>query len=158
MTTSSATTAALRDEQVRLRSLRDEAAIEPDAVATSAPTKATQVIAIYGKGGIGKSATTSNISAALADAGHRVIQIGCDPKSDSTNTLRGGQYIPTVLDTIRTKTRVALEDVVFEGYAGVYCVEAGGPLQAWAARAAALFRRSRCLNNSMSSKIWAWMW
>ena len=51
-------------------------------------------IAIYGKGGIGKSTTTSNISAALAEAGYRVIQIGCDPKSDSTNTLRGNTYLP----------------------------------------------------------------
>jgi nitrogenase iron protein NifH len=84
-------------------------------------------IAIYGKGGIGKSTTTSNISAALAVAGHKVIQIGCDPKSDSTNTLRGGQYIPTVLETLRAKSRVTLEEVVFEGFAGVYCVEAGGP-------------------------------
>jgi nitrogenase iron protein NifH len=84
-------------------------------------------IAIYGKGGIGKSTTTSNISAALAVAGHKVIQIGCDPKSDSTNTLRAGQYIPTVLDTLRTKSKVTLEEVVFEGFAGVYCVEAGGP-------------------------------
>jgi nitrogenase iron protein NifH len=84
-------------------------------------------IAIYGKGGIGKSTTTSNIAAALAVAGHKVIQIGCDPKSDSTNTLRGGQYIPTVLDTLRAKSRVTLEEVVFEGFAGVYCVEAGGP-------------------------------
>jgi nitrogenase iron protein NifH len=90
-------------------------------------SKKLKQIAIYGKGGIGKSTTTSNISAALAEAGHRVIQIGCDPKSDSTNTLRGGRYIPTVLDTLRVKNKVVLEDVVFEGFGGVYCVEAGGP-------------------------------
>lgn len=84
-------------------------------------------IAIYGKGGIGKSTTTSNISAALASAGHKVIQIGCDPKSDSTNTLRGGRYIPTVLDTLREKKTLKPEEVVFEGFGGVYCVEAGGP-------------------------------
>lgn len=84
-------------------------------------------VAIYGKGGIGKSTITSNISAALATAGSRVMQVGCDPKSDSTNTLRGGRYIPTVLDTLREKTRVQADEVVFEGFAGVYCVEAGGP-------------------------------
>lgn len=84
-------------------------------------------VAIYGKGGIGKSTTTSNISAALADAGYKVMQFGCDPKSDSTNTLRGGKYIPTVLDTLREKKNVKPEDVIFQGFGGVYCVEAGGP-------------------------------
>ncbi|MDR3592124.1 MAG: nitrogenase iron protein [Negativicutes bacterium] len=84
-------------------------------------------IAIYGKGGIGKSTTTSNISAALAASGYKVMQVGCDPKSDSTNTLRGGTYIPTVLDTIREGKNVKPADVVFEGFRGVYCVEAGGP-------------------------------
>jgi nitrogenase iron protein NifH len=87
----------------------------------------TKQIAIYGKGGIGKSTTTSNISAALANAGFKVMQFGCDPKSDSTNTLRGGKYIPTVLDTLREKSNVKAEEVVFEGFNGVYCVEAGGP-------------------------------
>jgi nitrogenase iron protein NifH len=55
------------------------------------------------------------------------MQVGCDPKSDSTNTLRGGTYIPTVLDTLREKARVKLDEVVFEGFHGVLCVEAGGP-------------------------------
>ena len=90
-------------------------------------SKKIRQIAIYGKGGIGKSTTTSNISAALADAGYRVMQVGCDPKSDSTNTLRGGKYIPTVLDTLREKADVKVEEVVHEGFGGVYCVEAGGP-------------------------------
>lgn len=89
--------------------------------------KKIKQIAIYGKGGIGKSTTTSNISAALSVAGYKVMQFGCDPKSDSTNTLRGGTYIPTVLDTLREKNTVKPEDVVFEGFNGVYCVEAGGP-------------------------------
>jgi len=84
-------------------------------------------IAIYGKGGIGKSTTTSNISAALSVGGYRVMQIGCDPKSDSTNTLRGGRYIPTVLEMLREKSRVLPEEIIFEGYNGVYCAEAGGP-------------------------------
>ncbi|MDR1159193.1 MAG: nitrogenase iron protein [Syntrophomonadaceae bacterium] len=88
--------------------------------------KLTQ-IAIYGKGGIGKSTTTSNISAALSVAGYKVMQFGCDPKSDSTNTLRGGTYIPTVLDTLREKNVVKPEEVIFEGFNGIYCVEAGGP-------------------------------
>lgn len=89
--------------------------------------KKTKQIAIYGKGGIGKSTTTSNISAALVDAGYKVMQFGCDPKSDSTNTLRGGEYIPTVLDLLRENSRVDAHDAVFQGFGGVYCVEAGGP-------------------------------
>lgn len=89
--------------------------------------KKAKQIAIYGKGGIGKSTTTSNISAALADAGYKVMQFGCDPKSDSTNTLRGGKYIPTVLDTLREKNVVNAREVIHEGFRGVYCVESGGP-------------------------------
>lgn len=84
-------------------------------------------IAIYGKGGIGKSTTTSNISAALSKLGYKVMQFGCDPKSDSTNTLRDGEYIPTVLDTLREKNTVKAREVIFEGFNGIYCVEAGGP-------------------------------
>jgi len=89
--------------------------------------KKIKQIAIYGKGGIGKSTTTSNISAALSTMGYKVMQFGCDPKGDSTNTLRGGSYIPTVLDTLREKSKVNARDVIFEGFNGVYCVEAGGP-------------------------------
>ena len=89
--------------------------------------KTIKQIAIYGKGGIGKSTTTSNISAALVEAGYKVMQFGCDPKSDSTNTLRGGKYIPTVLDTLREKNIVKAHEVIHEGFGGVYCVEAGGP-------------------------------
>jgi nitrogenase iron protein NifH len=67
------------------------------------------------------------LSAALSVAGYKVLQFGCDPKSDSTNTLRGGAYIPTVLDTLREKTVVKAYDVLHTGFNGIYCVEAGGP-------------------------------
>ena len=85
-------------------------------------------IAVYGKGGIGKSTTTSNISAALAEAGYRVIQVGCDPKSDSTTILRGGNDLPTVLDTLREQSKVRIEDISAVGFGGVLCIEAGGPV------------------------------
>lgn len=84
-------------------------------------------IAIYGKGGIGKSTTSSNLSAALSDLGLTVMQIGCDPKSDSTNNLRGGKSIPSVLDAMRSRKRIDISDVVYEGFNGILCVEAGGP-------------------------------
>ncbi|WP_059369175.1 nitrogenase iron protein [Treponema endosymbiont of Eucomonympha sp.] len=89
--------------------------------------KKIKQIAVYGKGGIGKSTTTSNLSAALSEMGLKVMQFGCDPKSDSTNTLRDGKYIPTVLDTLREKVSVKAGDVIFMGFNGIYCVEAGGP-------------------------------
>lgn len=89
--------------------------------------KKLKQIAIYGKGGIGKSTTTSNISAALSDMGYKVMQFGCDPKADSTNTLRDGTYIPTVLDLLREKKTVHASEAIFTGYNGIYCVEAGGP-------------------------------
>ena len=85
-------------------------------------------IAIYGKGGIGKSTTVSNLSAALSDMGYRVMQIGCDPKADSTISLHGKEKIPTVLELVRQKKNdFTLEDMVTIGYGGVVCVEAGGP-------------------------------
>jgi len=89
--------------------------------------KKIKQIAIYGKGGIGKSTTTSNLTAALSKQGFKVMQFGCDPKADSTNTLRDGSYIPTVLDTLREKGSVKAHDVIFQGFNGIYCVEAGGP-------------------------------
>ncbi len=85
-------------------------------------------IAIYGKGGIGKSTTVSNVAAAMAAMGKRVLQIGCDPKADSTRNLTEGHNIPTVLDILREKGDAALEDLVVESTSGVLCVEAGGPV------------------------------
>ena len=85
-------------------------------------------IAVYGKGGIGKSTTVSNISASLADKGMRVMQIGCDPKADSTANLHGGTQIPTVLGLVRERQDgFSLDDMVTIGYKGIVCVEAGGP-------------------------------
>ncbi len=85
-------------------------------------------IAIYGKGGIGKSTTTSNLAAALASRGLKVMQIGCDPKADSTKNLLDGRQIPTVLDQIKCMDdEMTLNDISFKGYGGVVCVESGGP-------------------------------
>jgi len=85
-------------------------------------------IAIYGKGGIGKSTTVSNLAAALADKGYKVMQIGCDPKADSTKCLVKGRRIPTVLDMMREKgDGISLEDVCYLGYKDIVCVESGGP-------------------------------
>jgi nitrogenase iron protein NifH len=85
-------------------------------------------IAIYGKGGIGKSTVVSNMSSALAASGHTVMQIGCDPKADSTRNLTGGVKITTVLDALRDKGDVELDDIVFRSGAGILCVESGGPV------------------------------
>ena len=86
-------------------------------------------IALYGKGGIGKSTTVSNVAVALAKEGYTVMQIGCDPKADSTLLLRGqGENIKTVLDLIREKgNNFTLDEMAVKGECGVICVEAGGP-------------------------------
>ncbi len=86
-------------------------------------------IAVYGKGGIGKSTVTSTLSACLADMGKHVMQIGCDPKADSTFNLLGGQKISSVMDVLLENDGICprLDDIVLRGYKGVACVEAGGP-------------------------------
>ena len=109
--------------------LRAEAAIEPDPVPTKA-TKETQIIAIYGKGGIGKSFTLANLSYMMAQQGKKVLLIGCDPKSDTTSLLFGGRACPTIIETSTKKKLagepVAIGDVCFKRD-GVYAMELGGP-------------------------------
>lgn len=110
--------------------LRNEAAQEPDAPSTAEPTKKTQIIAIYGKGGIGKSFTLSNLSYMMAQQGKRVLLIGCDPKSDTTSLLFGGKACPTIIETSSRKKlageEVRIEDVCFKRD-GVFAMELGGP-------------------------------
>ena len=85
-------------------------------------------IAIYGKGGIGKSTTTQNTVAGLAEMGRRVMVVGCDPKADSTRLLLGGLSQKTVLDTLRSEGEdVELDDIRKIGFSNVICVESGGP-------------------------------
>ena len=110
--------------------LRAEAAIEPDPVSTSPATKETQIIAIYGKGGIGKSFTLANLSYMMAQQGKRVLLIGCDPKSDTTSLLFGGKACPTIIETSSKKKlageQVSIGDVCFIRD-GVFAMELGGP-------------------------------
>ena len=100
------------------------------ALDPSLQIEGAKVFAVYGKGGIGKSTTSSNLSAAFSKLGKRVLQIGCDPKHDSTFTLTK-KLIPTVIDILETvnfhSEELRPEDFIFEGYNGVMCVEAGGP-------------------------------
>ena len=86
-------------------------------------------LAIYGKGGIGKSTMTANLSAAFASLGKRVIQIGCDPKADSTINLLGGKAVEPVMDYLRDKDTYPMDyhEISAEGYKGVLCIETGGP-------------------------------
>jgi chlorophyllide a reductase subunit X len=110
--------------------LVDEAAIEPDPVSTGPVTKTTQIIAIYGKGGSGKSFALSNLSYMMAQQGKRVLLIGCDPKSDTTSLLFGGKSCPTIIETSSKKKlageEVRIEDVCFKRD-GVFAMELGGP-------------------------------
>ena len=99
-------------------------------------------IAVYGKGGIGKSTTVSNLAAALSEKGLRVMQIGCDPKADSTTLLTHGVKMQTALGLMRERNNdFALSDMAKEGFGGVICVEAGGPTPGLGC--AGLSRRSR---------------
>jgi len=85
---------------------------------------AVQHIALYGRGGAGTSAVASNISAALAEEGYRVIQIGCDPQNDSTNVLRDSKELPTVLEVVKNNRYARIDDVSRKGFNGVLCIEA----------------------------------
>lgn len=119
------------DAQIQMRDrLREEASQDPDPVSTAEPTKETQVIAIYGKGGIGKSFTLSNLSYMMAQQGKKVLLIGCDPKSDTTSLLFGGKSCPTIIETSSKKKasgeEVEIGDVCFKRD-GVFAMELGGP-------------------------------
>jgi chlorophyllide a reductase subunit X len=118
------------NEQVRVDRLRKEAAQDPPSVPVAVPTRATQIIAIYGKGGIGKSFTLANLSYMMAQQGKKVLLIGCDPKSDTTSLLFGGRACPTILETSARKKlagdSVQIGDVCFKRD-GVFAMELGGP-------------------------------
>ena len=112
------------------RGVRDEAAADTAPAATGQVTKETQIIAIYGKGGIGKSFTLANLSYMMAQQGKKVLLIGCDPKSDTTSLLFGGRACPTIIETSSKKKlageEVSISDVCFKRD-GVYAMELGGP-------------------------------
>ena len=121
----------LKDYSSRLReeANMDLADIKADGE-ISEPTKKTQIVAIYGKGGIGKSFTLANLSHMMSELGKRVLLIGCDPKSDTTSLLFGGKACPTIIET-STKKKLAGEevkigDVCFKR-GGVFAMELGGP-------------------------------
>lgn len=111
--------------------LKAEADVEPTLeIPDAPPTRKTQIIAIYGKGGIGKSFTLANLSHMMAEMGKRVLLIGCDPKSDTTSLLFGGKACPTIIETSTRKKlageEVKIGDVCFKRN-GVYAMELGGP-------------------------------
>ena len=92
------------------------------------PKETLRQIAIYGKGGIGKSTTTQNLTAGLSELGKKVMVVGCDPKADSTRLLLGGLAQKTVLDTLRDEGEdIELDKILKTGYEGTRCVESGGP-------------------------------
>ncbi|MEM6375836.1 MAG: chlorophyllide a reductase iron protein subunit X [Pseudomonadota bacterium] len=124
----------MKDDVPKLRDfdqrLRDEAKEDLADLITEEPTKKTQIIAIYGKGGIGKSFTLANLSHMMAEQGKRVLLIGCDPKSDTTSLLFGGKACPTIIETSTKKglsgEQVKIGDVCFKR-GGVFAMELGGP-------------------------------
>ena len=99
-------------------------------------------VAVYGKGGIGKSTVTSNLAAAFANMGKRVIQIGCDPKADSTINLLGGEPLRPVMNYMREEDEEPdeLAQISKEGYGGILCIETGGPTPDLAVRGVELLR------------------
>ncbi|MCG6113922.1 MAG: chlorophyllide a reductase iron protein subunit X [Mesorhizobium sp.] len=113
-----------------VESVRAEAAMEPDPVHQGEAKSETQIIAIYGKGGIGKSFTLANLSHMMAQQGKRVLLIGCDPKSDTTSLLFSGRACPTIIETSARKKaageEVEIGDVCFKS-GGVFAMELGGP-------------------------------
>ncbi|OAN73659.1 chlorophyllide reductase iron protein subunit X [Jannaschia sp. EhC01] len=117
----------LKDYDANLRDEANEPSLE---VPQGEPTKKTQIIAIYGKGGIGKSFTLANLSHMMAEQGKRVLLIGCDPKSDTTSLLFGGKACPTIIETSSAKKlageEVKIGDVCFKR-GGVFAMELGGP-------------------------------
>jgi nitrogenase subunit NifH len=123
-------------------------------VPTGEPRKQAQVIAIYGKGGIGKSFTLANLSYMMAQQGKRVLLIGCDPKSDTTSLLFGGKSCPTIIETSSRKKaageQVQIGDVCFKRD-GVFAMELGGPRSAAAAAGAASSTASSCWRSSAST-------
>ncbi len=135
--------------------LRDEARVDPDPVPKAgSETKETQIIAIYGKGGSGKSFALANLSYMMAQLGKRVLLIGCDPKSDTTSLLFGGRATPTIIETSAKKKlageEIKISDVCFKRD-GVFAMELGGPRSAAAAADAASFMALRRSRNSAST-------
>jgi len=129
MSTSTAASVSVPVEDMKTR-LREEAAVDPDPVSTSPAARETQIIAIYGKGGIGKSFTLANLSYMMAQQGKKVLLIGCDPKSDTTSLLFGGRACPTIIETSARRKEageeVEIGDVCFKRD-GVFAMELGGP-------------------------------
>ena len=124
------TAVANLQQQIYNDKLRQEANAPLPEITASTTKKKTEIIAIYGKGGIGKSFTLANLSYMMAEQGKKTLLIGCDPKSDTTSLLFGGRACPTILETSARKKlsgeQVAIEDVCFKRD-GVFAMELGGP-------------------------------